>query len=75
MEKHTDKNGKAFDESQATSIDVKPPYQPPVVMPLGAVAKGWGVCQAGPGPKHGHGGCTNGVTVHGHHGCQAGSGR
>ncbi len=76
MKKHTNKNGNATDERQATLLDAKPPYQTPVVMPLGELARGWGRrhhhCGGGGrifmtcgGGGHVGGVCSSGLMFHG----------
>jgi hypothetical protein len=73
MEKHIDKNGKTFNKQETTPMDTKPPYQPPVVMPLGELARGWGtgICLPG-GDARGQ--CGSGAGVQGGGQCPNGSG-
>lgn len=42
MEKQTDNQKHVSDERQTGAVDEKPPYQAPVVMPLGELARGQG---------------------------------
>ena len=70
--KDTNRNGKTSNEDATTSAEVKPPYQAPVVMPLGELSKGWGQgqCYSGPGAQ---GLCGKGPGAHGIGQCQPGS--
>ena len=70
MEKDTNKNRNTNDGHQAMPADAKPTYQPPVIMPLGKLARGWGQGQCFHGPTA-NGQCGNGGNAHG--GCQPGA--
>lgn len=61
------KNEKVFAEHQATSGEIKPIYQAPIIMPLGELTKGRGKCQSGSvDTEHCHAGFSGGTS------CQAG---
>lgn len=70
MQEHLDKNKKKSDEHLAAPEEIKPPYQAPVVMPLGGVFRGQGQGCA-PGSAAGGGGCATGNNARG--GCRNGN--